>query len=72
MAEIGRVLAVQGRVLPATLHDVRLVADVQLPDRAEGMQVTGESQIPKAEGQIKRVWLEPDNPLAFPPPCRPF
>src|SRR4030067_856407 len=29
-AEAGRVLAVQGKVLPATLHDVRLVADIQL------------------------------------------
>ena len=31
VVESGKVLAVQGRVLPATLHDVRLVADMQLP-----------------------------------------
>ena len=28
VAESGRVLAVQGQVLPATLHDVRLLADI--------------------------------------------
>jgi uncharacterized cofD-like protein len=67
VAESGKVLAVQGRVLPATLHDVRLVADVQLKDGAKVMQVKGESQIPKAEGEVRRVWLEPNNPLAFPP-----
>ena len=32
VAESGRVLAVQGQVLPATLHDVKLVASVVLPD----------------------------------------
>ncbi|NMC52311.1 MAG: YvcK family protein [Chloroflexi bacterium] len=68
VAETGRVLAVQGRVLPATLHDVRLVADVQMPN-GEGVvqQVRGESQIPKAAGKVLRVWLEPDSPKAFPP-----
>jgi len=67
VAESGRVLAVQGSVLPSTLHDVRLVADVQLPQRANQVRVKGESQIPKAAGQVQRVWLEPNNPLAYPP-----
>jgi uncharacterized cofD-like protein len=31
IAESGRVLSVSGRVLPSTLHDVQLVADVMLP-----------------------------------------
>ena len=31
VAESGRVLAVHGRVLPSTLHDVRLSADIRLP-----------------------------------------
>lgn len=66
IAESGRVLAVQGRVLPSTLHDVRLVADVVVPNGGE-IRVDGESQIPKAAGQISRVWLEPNNPLAYPP-----
>jgi uncharacterized cofD-like protein len=67
VAESGRVLAVQGRVLPSTLHDVRLVADVQLPHEINEVRVKGESQIPKTAGQVRRVWLEPNNPLAYPP-----
>ncbi len=67
IAESGRVLAVKGRVLPSTLHDVRLAADVQLLEQAVTVQVKGESQIPKAQGKITRVWLEPESPAAYPP-----
>ena len=67
VAESGRVLAVQGQVLPATLHDVKLAADIVLPEAAGEVRVKGESEIPKAAGKIRRVWLEPDNPLAYPP-----
>lgn len=67
VAESGKVLAVRGTVLPATLHDVRLVADIQLPDNSSEVRVRGESNIPQAAGRIRRVWLEPNNPLAYPP-----
>jgi uncharacterized cofD-like protein len=67
VAESGRVLAVQGQVLPATLHDVRLVADLKQPEGAADLRVEGESQIPIVPGQVQRVWLEPNNPLAYPP-----
>jgi len=67
VAESGRVLAVRGTVLPATLHDVRLAADVQLGDDRSEVLVKGESNIPQAAGRIRRVWLEPSNPLAYPP-----
>ncbi len=67
VAEMGKVLTVRGTVMPATLHDVRLVADVIVPDSQREMRVKGESEIPKAAGRIKRVWLEPNNPLAYPP-----
>lgn len=67
VAESGRVLAVQGKVFPSTLHDVRLVAQVQLQDSNKEIKVRGESEIPRKGGKIKRVWLEPNNPLAFPP-----
>ncbi len=67
VAESGRVLAVQGRVLPSTLHDVKLVADKTINENRSEIRVTGESNIPTIEGRIKRVWLEPDNPLAYPP-----
>jgi uncharacterized cofD-like protein len=67
VAEAGRVLAVKGKVLPSTLHDVKLVADIQLPKTSGDVMVKGESEITKVAGKVKRVWLEPDNPLAFPP-----
>jgi uncharacterized cofD-like protein len=67
VAESRRVLAVEGQVLPATLHDVRLVADVTMPETHDTVRVKGESKITLAAGKIERVWLEPNNPLAFPP-----
>ncbi len=67
VAESGRVLAVQGKVFPSTLHDVRLVAQVQLNNENKEIKVRGESEIPRKGGKIKRVWLEPNNPLAYPP-----
>lgn len=67
VAESGRVLSVSGRVLPSTLHDVKLVADVQLPELVHQVRVEGESRIPSLAGQVRRVWLEPNNAPAFPP-----
>lgn len=66
IAESGRVLAVHGRVLPSTLHDVKLVADVLLPNIQNEVRVEGESQIPEIAGIVRRIWLLPDNPPAFP------
>lgn len=66
VAESGRVLAVHGQVLPATLHDVRLVADVTLPHINGEVRVKGESRIPGFPGEVRRVWLEPNNPSAYP------
>jgi len=66
VAESGRVLSVHGRVLPSTLHDVRLVADIALPNLVNEVRVEGESQIPGAAGVVRRVWLEPNTPPAFP------
>ena len=67
ISESGRALSVHGRVLPATLHNVRLVADVQLPNAQTEVRVEGESQIPQTAGRVRRVWLEPDNVSAYPP-----
>jgi uncharacterized cofD-like protein len=66
VAESGRVLAVQGQVLPSTLNDVQLVADVLLPFAVSERRVEGESQIPKSNGKVRHVWLEPGSPPAFP------
>ena len=67
VAESSRVLSVHGRVLPATLHDVKLVADVQIPNILNQVRVQGESSIPEMPGRVRRVYLEPNNPPAFPP-----
>jgi uncharacterized cofD-like protein len=67
VVESGRVLSVNGRVLPSTLHDVKLVASMELPHSAQEVRVEGESKIPEMAGKVRRVWLEPDNASAFPP-----
>jgi len=67
IAESGKVLSVSGRVLPSTLHDVKLVADMQLPDVPIQVRVQGESRIPKMAGRVRRIWLEPNDAPAYPP-----
>jgi uncharacterized cofD-like protein len=67
IAESGRALSVSGRVLPSTLHAVRLLADMRLPHLANEVRVHGESKIPEMAGSVRRVWLEPNDPPAFPP-----
>ncbi|MEW9702259.1 uridine diphosphate-N-acetylglucosamine-binding protein YvcK [Paenibacillus sp. SI8] len=59
--EMNRVFAVRGRVLPASSQAIVLKAEME-----DGTLVEGESKIPKAEGRIKRVFIEPPNvaPLA--------
>lgn len=67
VAESGRALSVHGRVLPSTLHNVKLVADMTLPHSAYEVRVEGESKIPTFSGRVRRVWLEPNDAPAFPP-----
>jgi uncharacterized cofD-like protein len=70
IAESGKVLSVSGRVLPSTLHDVKLVADMELPHSPNQVRVQGESSIPKMAGRVRRLWLEPNDAPAFPPTLR--
>lgn len=67
IAESGKVLSVSGRVLPSTLHNVKLVADMQLPNSLNQVRVRGESRIPQMAGRVQRVWLEPNDAPAYPP-----
>jgi uncharacterized cofD-like protein len=67
VVESGRVLSVNGRVLPSTLHDVKLVADMEVPHSINQVRIEGESRIPEMTGRVRRIWLEPDNAPAFPP-----
>lgn len=67
--EAARVLAITGRVIPSTLHNVNLGADIR---QANGklVRVQGESQIPEVPGKIERVFLEPANAKALPDAIR--
>lgn len=74
IAASSRVLAVRGRILPSTLEDVTLCAEIAYPveDAAEGeaqerwAYVRGESRIPEVGGRILRVHLEPEDCRAYP------
>lgn len=69
LAEASRVLAVRGRVIPSTLQDVTLCADLreELEDGAEGWRrVQGESAIPGLGQRIERVFLQPEDARAYP------
>jgi uncharacterized cofD-like protein len=66
VAESGRVLAVYGQVLPSTLTDVQLLADLET-NIGETLHVSGETEIRETHGMVKRLWLDPANTPAFPP-----
>jgi uncharacterized cofD-like protein len=66
LSETGRVLAIQGRVLPSTLQDVTLMAEVRGLDGAGLRRVVGESQITEAGGIVERVFVSPDRARAYP------
>jgi uncharacterized cofD-like protein len=61
IAASSQVLAVRGRVLPATLDDVSLWAKL-----ADGREIEGESNITKAGGQIAEIGCFPKKPSALP------
>lgn len=54
--ESSNVLSIRGRVLPSTLDDMKLVAELE-----DGRIIRGESNIPEAHGKIKRLFTDPDN-----------
>ena len=68
ISEASRVLAVRGRILPASLDNLVLSAEVRNsldPDAAPYI-LTGESAIGHAEGVIERVFLEPEQTKGYP------
>jgi uncharacterized cofD-like protein len=67
--ESERVLAIRGRVVPSTLQDVTLMADLR-SEPVGVSRVTGESSITEAAGAIERVYLEPDDASAYPEAVR--
>lgn len=61
IAASSQVLAIRGRVLPATLSDVRLWATL-----SDGRRIEGESNITKARGAIAEIGCLPADPPALP------
>lgn len=61
IAASSQVLAVRGRVLPATLSDVKLWAEL-----SDGRRIEGESNITEANGNIVRIGCIPSTPPALP------
>jgi uncharacterized cofD-like protein len=57
----AKVLAIRGKVLPATLTDVSLWAKL-----ADGRIIEGESKITEAMGQIRQIGCYPADPVALP------
>jgi uncharacterized cofD-like protein len=70
LVESSRVLAIRGQVLPSTLSDVTLVADMRQMAGNGTRRVTGESTIPKTIGTVDRVFLQPDDVPAYPDTVR--
>ena len=54
--ESSNVLSIRGRVLPSTLDDMKLVAEME-----DGRIIHGESNIPEAHGKIRRLFTDPAN-----------
>ncbi|MEA5535568.1 gluconeogenesis factor YvcK family protein [Crocosphaera sp. XPORK-15E] len=61
IAASSKVLAIRGKVLPATLSDVRLWAELD-----DGRLIEGESHITEAGGKIRHLGCLPANPPALP------
>lgn len=57
----SEVLASKGHIFPATINDVRLVAELE-----DGREVHGETQITGARSHIRRLRLVPDHCMPLP------
>lgn len=61
IAASSKVLAIRGQVLPSTLTDMRLWAEL-----ADGRRIEGESNITEARGKIIKIGCTPAHPPALP------
>ncbi|TSC56682.1 MAG: putative gluconeoproteinis factor [Parcubacteria group bacterium Greene0714_21] len=73
LEEAGKILRIQGQVIPSTLENVRLIAELE-----NGKIVRGETNIdvPKHDGnlRIQKIWLEPEakgGTILYPPKANP-
>lgn len=60
--EFGKVVNIRGRVMPSTLGNIDLCAEL-----VDGTTVHGESSISGDMAPIRRVYLSPENPEGYPP-----
>ena len=65
LRESSRVLAVRGQILPSTLENIVLSAEFE-----DGDIAVGESAIRNAGKTIKRLFLQPSHPAAYPEAIR--
>ena len=59
--ESSRVLAIRGKVIASTVHNVHLVAEY-----VDGSRIEGEAKIPRRNVAIKRLFLNPEDALPTP------
>jgi len=52
--ESSKILAIRGRVVPATVDKIKLIAEYE-----DGRKTVGESQIPKTGARIKNIYIDP-------------
>lgn len=76
LLESSKVVASQGKIVPSTLADVTLCAELKVdmaqpqPPADARSNARGESSIGKAGFPIERVWLEPGDSPAYPEAVR--
>ncbi len=63
--ESSRILAVRGTVFPSTLENVQLHGIAE-----DGTELRGESEIGRAHGRIRKVFLQPEDPQGYVPAVR--
>jgi len=61
VAEVGRVLAVEGSVVPATTHPAALLAEMD-----DGRYVAGETAVARDRHGVRRLFLSPADAVANP------
>jgi uncharacterized cofD-like protein len=60
VTEVARLAGVTGRVLPATIAPISLVA------RMNGQEIRGQVPIARGPGPVERMWLDPADPKPHP------
>ncbi len=60
--EFGKVVNIRGRVMPSTLENIDLCAEL-----VDGTKVLGESNISGDKAPIRKVYLQPEHPAAYAP-----